>query len=52
MRNNLYCQEIGGRIGARVTGVVARVLMDVWTDKMATCLDLNGIILYMMVKYG
>ena len=49
--NFLYCQEIGGGIGARVTGVVARVLMDVWADKMASCLELNGILMYIMVKY-
>ena len=41
--NELYCQKIGGGIGTRVTGVVDRISMDVWADRMATCLDSNDI---------
>ena len=42
---------IGGGIGARVTGVVARVLMDVWADRLATCLESNDIGMWMLAKY-
>ena len=31
-QNNLYRQCKGGGIGARITGVVARVVMDLWMD--------------------
>ena len=42
---------VGGGIGARVTGVVARVLMDVWANLMAENLQDNGVILYLLTKY-
>ena len=42
---------IGGGIGARVTGVVARVLMDVWYDKLVEALRSNEITLLMLAKY-
>ena len=39
-----------GGIGTRVVGVVAMMLMNVWADLMATCLNTNGILLYMIAK--
>ena len=42
---------IGGGIGARITGVVARVLMDVWADLLSANLKDNGVILYLLTKY-
>ena len=49
--NELYRQVVGGGIGARVTGVVARILMDVWADKLARKLEDNAVVLYMLAKY-
>ena len=34
-----------------VTEVVARVLMDVWTDLLATNLAENGVSIYLLAKY-
>ena len=31
-KNELYHQQAGGAIGLRLTGVVARILMDRWAD--------------------
>ena len=49
--NILFRQLVGGGIGARVTGVVVFVLMDVWADLMAENLQDNGFILYLLTKY-
>ena len=42
-QNSLYRQLIGGGIGARLTGMVARVIMDVWMDKMSRILKENDV---------
>ena len=42
---------VGGRIGARITGIVARVLMDVWVDKLAGILSSNNVMLLLLAKY-
>ena len=34
-----------------MTGVIARVLMDVWADLIAENLQDNGVILYLLTKY-
>lgn len=49
--NELLRQVTSGGIGARVTGVVARVLMDVWVDRLARKFKENKIFLYMLAKY-
>lgn len=49
--NLLFRQVVGGGIGARVTGVVARVLMDVWADLLSSKLEKNGITIYLLAKY-
>ena len=50
-QNQLYKQLRGGGIGARLTGIVARIIMDVWMDKMSWILENNDIKVYLMVKY-
>ena len=50
-QNQLYKQLRGGGIGAQLTGIVARIVMDVWTDKMSAILEDNKINIYLMVKY-
>ena len=49
--NILYrqCQE--GGIGAHITGVVARILMDVWMDLISQALEENAVVVYLMTKY-
>ena len=41
----------GGGIGVRVTGVVARVLMDVWSDKLSRILNNDDVTLLLITKY-
>ena len=50
-QNSLYRQSKGGGIGARITGVVARVVMDLWMDLISTHLEENGITIYLLTKY-
>ena len=50
-KNEPFRQVVGGGIGARVTGVVARVLMDVWCDKLEEVLRSNDVTLLMLAKY-
>ena len=50
-QNNLYRQSKGGGIGARITGVVARVVMDLWMDLIQQNLKENGIKIYLLTKY-
>ena len=49
--NVLYCQKSGGGIGARVTGVVARILMEIWAELLSENLEKNGIVIYLLAKY-
>ena len=49
--NTLFRQVSGGGIGARVTGVAARVLMDVWADLLSTILDQNEVVIHMLATY-
>ena len=49
--NTLYRQVSGGEIGARVTGVAARVLMDVWADLLTSILERNKVVIHMLAKY-
>ena len=49
--NDLYRQRTGGGIGARITGVVARVVMDIWADKVHNVLAENQVIIYLLAKY-
>ena len=50
-QNKLYRQCKGGGIGARITGVVARVIIDIWMDLMSTYLKENNVITYLLTKY-
>ena len=50
-QNKLYRQLKGGGIGTRITGVIARVIMDVWMDLATTALEENKVIIYLMTKY-
>ena len=49
--NSLYRQQTGGGIGARITGVIARIIMDIWTDKVSQVLEENNISIYLLGKY-
>ena len=49
--NELFRQVTGGGIGARVTGVVARILMDVWMDLLTQALKENEVAIYLLTKY-
>ena len=50
-QNLLYRQLRGGGIGARLTGIIARLIMDVWMDRMTEILQQNKVEIYLMVKY-
>ena len=49
--NVLYRQKSGGGIGARITGVVARIIMDIWADKLHDILEQNQVVVYLLAKY-
>ena len=49
--NILYKQMNGEGIGSRVTGVVERILMDVWADSLSENLVKNKVIIYLLAKY-
>ena len=50
-QNVLYRQCKGGGIGARITGVVARIIMDLWMDLVTQTLEENEVVVYLMTKY-
>ena len=50
-QNNLFRQCKGGGIGARITGVVARVFMDLWMDLISGHLKENKVAIYLLTKY-
>ena len=50
-RNTLYRQMRGGPIGLRLTGVVARIVMDHWAKLFLSTLACNGIKVYLFKKY-
>ena len=57
-RNHLYqfegkfrIQAEGGAIGLRLTGIVARIVMDYWATKFREMARENNITLYLMKKY-
>ena len=57
-RNHLYqfegkfrIQAKGGPIGLRLTGVVARIVMDHWAAKFREMAKANSITIYMFKKY-
>ena len=50
-RNYLYQQLKGGAIGLRLTGIVARIVMDRWSKIFRTTLDHNAINIYLQEKY-
>ena len=47
----IYKQTKGGPIGLRLTGVVARVVMDRWARKFTNHLRQAQIVLQLLVKY-
>ena len=49
--NKLYRQLKGGVIGARLTGEVSSIVMDVWMDRFELVCKRNGIGLYLFLKY-
>ena len=50
-KNELFKQEKGGAIGLRLTGVVARILMDRWAEKFIEILQSNGVEIHVLKKY-
>ena len=46
-----YLQTEGGAIGLRLTGLVARVIMDRWAGKMKAKMTINKMECYLMTKY-
>ena len=48
----MYRQSQGGGIGAKITGMVAQILMDVWMDLVSKSLEENDVIVYPMAKYA
>ena len=50
-RNELYRQKAGGAIGLRLTGIVARIVMDRWARVFSITLKEAEIILHMLRKY-
>ena len=49
--NAIYRQRKGGGIGARITGVVAWIIMDLWMDLVTQTLEENEVVVYLMTKY-
>ena len=47
----LYKQLEGGAIGVRLTGEVAKLIMDRWADDMGACLRASKVEVYMLCKY-
>ena len=45
--DTLYGKKSGGGIGARITGVVAMIIMDIWADKIHDILEENQILVYL-----
>ena len=39
---------VDDRTGARITGVVARIIMDIWVDKIHNILEENNILVYLL----
>ena len=50
-RNDLFRQARGGAIGLRLTGVVARIVMDRWARLMIERLNQAEVSLFMLKKY-
>ena len=46
--NNLFRQEKGGPIGLRLSGVVARIVMDHWARKFLHTLQTNKVMVYLL----
>ena len=58
MKNHLYQfngityrQGKGGAIGLRLTGTVARIIMDRWAIRMTSDLESNLLNIYLLTKY-
>ena len=49
--NTLYRQTTGGAISARITGIVARILMNRWADAFTDRLRKAGVDIPLLVKY-
>ena len=50
-RASIYTQKTAGAIGTRITGVLARINMDRWGDKLKELLKEAGVTLYILAKY-
>ena len=48
---DLYKQLRGGAIGARLTGVVARIVMDHWEKRLRQILEKNSVEVFLFGKY-
>ena len=46
-----YLQSEGGAIGLRLTGVVAQIVMDMWSGTMKRRMTLNYFEYFLMIKY-
>ena len=51
LSSDLYRQVEGGSIGLRLTGVVARVVMDIWRDLMTASIRRMKVEIYLLIKY-
>ena len=49
--NEMYRQNEGGAIGARLSGVVARINMDRWEECMMAAMERMKVGIYLFVKY-
>ena len=49
-QNRLYKQEKGGAIGARLTGEVAHIVMDVWAELLLEILKRNRVETHLLAK--
>ena len=50
-KGELYKQQEGGAIGVRLTGEVAKVIMDRWASDMEACLRASKVEIFMLCKY-
>ena len=50
-RTSLYKQMKGGAIGLRLTGVLARIVMDCWAKLLKEALDKARVTVHMLEKY-
>ena len=50
-RNRIYRQKKGGAIGLRLTGVIARIVMDTWASRFRKALKEGKVKEFLLEKY-